>query len=536
MNGARHRVSLLLAGLAAGAFLGWLGPALLGVQPRLAPGVELGHWANVRLAAWLLLAAALLHPRREAWLVPLERALEGRARWAFPLALSAFAVAFKVTQHLGFGTGAYDLSMYHSAVRHAWADGPGFMWAFGIERNFMAEHFSPVLLLFVPFDFIFRSPLVLLVGEGLLFGLGAFTLSGLARALGLRPVLAQGLALVYATNVVCWDALTFDFHPESFLPTALFGALWALKARRGGWLVVSLLFVLSIKEDVALMLLPMVALVWLDERAAWRWPLAVAVFTTAWFLFAVRVAMPLARPPGEAWGMFAARYGQWGPTPGAAALAMFSRPGEVLELLFARPVNYQLKQLAYVPALDPLGLLASVPALLEQRLSNYEAQYNLGIYYGIGVVAVWLLAMIRAARWVERKAGFVAGVLLVSAPVLYHPHTRVLTAVTAQDLEDARLLAATVPAGADVLAQTSLVPQLPISPKVKLFPGAAVDFVVLRPSGFRWPASDAEYRAAVLALLDEGGFGVAARTSTLVILRKGAAADQNAAVKALISP
>lgn len=534
MSRRRHLIALSFCALASLTFLAWLGAALAGAQPKLLPGVQLGHWSNLRLVAWLLVGAALVHPAREAWLEPLERALVGRAKWILPAGLGLFAVAFKVTQHVAFATTAYDLSMYHYAVRHAWADGPGFMWAFGIEQNFLAEHCSPVLLAFVPLDFIFRSPLSLLVSEGMLFGLGAFTLAGAARALGLRPLLAQCIAAVYATNFLCWDALNFDFHPEALLPTTLFATVWALKAKRAGWLAVSLIAALSIKEDVAVALVPMVALVWFDEKKSWRWPLAVTAVTLVWFIFAVKVAMPLARPPGQPWEMFAVRYGHWGPTPGSAIAAMLSRPGEVLALLFDRPVDTQLRQLAYVPLLDPLAMLASVPAILEQRLSSSDLQRELAFYYGIGVVAVWLLGLVRATRWAERRFGFTVGLLLATAPMLYHPHSRVLTPTSWQDLEDDRLLAKILPPDADVLAQTTVVPHLPVSTKVKLFPGVPVDYVVLRPAIHRWPLTDQEYAAAVRQLLDDQGFGVVARTPTLVILRRGAPRDDNELVKAML--
>ena len=37
--------------------------------------------------------------------------------------------------------------------------------------------------------------------------------------------------------------------------------------------------------------------------------------------------------------------------------------------LFERPVDTQLRQLAYMPALNPVGLLASVPAILKPAVA-----------------------------------------------------------------------------------------------------------------------------------------------------------------------
>ncbi len=533
-----YRVRLITARVltigAAGMFLAWLLPALAGREPELSPNVHLGHWTNFRLVAWLLLGAAVLHPAPSIWRERLERLIRGRGQWLFPLALAAIAVWAKVSQHLAFGTGAYDLSMYHSAVRHAWSDGPAFMWAFGIERNFLSEHFSPVLLAFVPLDIAFRSPLAMLVTEGLVFGLGAFTLAGLARALGVRPLLAQVAAITYATNVLCWRALSFDFHPEAMIPAGVFAVAWAMREKRRGWLIVTLLATLSIKEDVAIILIPVVLIVGLDERRNWRWPVFVSLISAAWLIFALKVALPLASPPGTAWGMFEVRYGEWGPTPGSALVSMLGRPLEVLQSLGSAPVRHQIGELAWMPLLDPVSLIASAPAILEQTLSNYVTQQNLELYYGIGAVTVWLLSLLRVTRWVERWLGFTAALLVVAAPLAWHPRPPILTAVSSEDLEDDRVLSATIPPGASVLAQSAIIPHLPISPAIDLFPGTALEFVALRPSAFPWPLTDQEYDSAVLQLLEDEGLGVVVARPGLVLLRRGAPRGDVERVKALL--
>ena len=520
--------------IAFGVFLAWLLPALAGLQPQLADNVFLGHWTNVRLVAWLLLAAAIVHPAQSHWRERLERLIRGRGQWLFPVALASFVVAAKVTQHLAFGTGAYDLTMYHSAIRYAWSEGPSFMWAFGLERNFFSEHFSPVLLALVPLDVVFRSPLALVVTEALVFALGAFTLAGLARALGVRPLFAQLAAVAYATNLVCWSALSFDFHPEAMIPAGAFAVLWAMKAKRAGWLAVSLLATLSLKEDVAIILIPMVLIVGLDDRRSWRWPVVVSAISAVWMVLALKVALPLAHPPGVAWGMFQVRYGEWGPTPGAAVVSMLERPVEVLRALTTKPVMDRLSQLAWIPLLDPLSLLASAPAVLEQTLSNFATQKNLDVYYGIGAVTVWLLALLRATRWVDRRLGFAAALLVVAAPLTFRPQPPLLSKVSREDLEDDRLLAETIPPGARVLAQSIVIPHLPISPTIDLFPGTAVEFVALRPSGWPWPLRDQEYRPAVLELLQDEALGVVIARPGLVILKRGAPRGDVEAVKAIL--
>lgn len=202
----RRRVSIG-SGVLAAITLGAWAVAALGGQPiTLVDGpaakIILGDWSNLRLTALFVLVAVVAWPNDSQ----LEERLRGPLRFAFPVAFTAYVVAFKVTQHLAFKTGSCDLTMYHSAVRHAWSAAPDFMWAFGIERNYLSDHFSPVLLALVPLDMIFRSPLTLLVIEALVFGLGTLALIGLARSMGVSPLLAQGLGAVYATNSIAWDS------------------------------------------------------------------------------------------------------------------------------------------------------------------------------------------------------------------------------------------------------------------------------------------------------------------------------------------
>lgn len=298
-----------------------------------------------------------------------------------------------------------------------------------------------------------------------------------------------------------------------------------------GWMSVSLMAVLSIKEDVAIVLVPMVGLLWIDDIRSWRWPAGVAVLSLFFAWFGLTVGMPLATPSGQTWDLFSSRYGHWGATPTEALSSMVERPQEVVSLIFARPVNYQLRQFAYGPMLDPIGLIASIPTILEQRLSSFDAQQEFAYYYGVGTVAIWILALCRGVRWTERRIGFFGALLVATAPLLYHPHARVLSQVAQQDLEDAQILERLVPSDADIIAQTNIVPHLPVSPRVRLFPGPAQDFVALRPSGCRWPATDEQYLETVTRLLETENFGVVVMTPTLLVLKKGAPQTMNQAAK-----
>ncbi|MGV3624684.1 MAG: DUF2079 domain-containing protein, partial [Archangium sp.] len=219
-----------------------------------------------------------------------------------------------MTQFASFNVGSYDMSLYHFAIRHLWSDGPGFAWAFGLERNFFSEHFSPVLFLFVPVDLLFRSSLALLVAQAVLVSLGVPLSAALARALGLPRAIGAVLALAYAFNASLWEAFRFDFHPETLVPVSVLAMSWCLARERFAAFAVTLLLALSIKEDMALVLVPCLFMLGLSERRVRVPAFLGAMVCVLWLLFAIGFAIPHAQPTEVAWSMFAARYGNWGAT------------------------------------------------------------------------------------------------------------------------------------------------------------------------------------------------------------------------------
>lgn len=210
----------------------------------------------------------------------------------------------------------------------------------------------------------------------------------------------------------------------------------------------------------------------------------------------------------------------WGDTPRQAVKTVLSKPAEVTSAIFGGPVTTRLKQMAFTPLADPIGMVASLPALAAQRLSNYEAQRDLHLYYGIGAWTVWLLALVRAVRGLARLSLWFA-LTLVALPLVYRPVAPTLHRVTSEDLDDDALLKETIPVGARVAAQTDLIPHLEVSTGVKLFPSADTDWVALRPRGFRWPLENEAYERAVTALRAEG-FGIVKRGPSVFILKRGA--------------
>lgn len=519
----RGRAAVTCGAVSALAGVTWLASSLAGWSHRAQWGplvVELGRSSLLRFAAWALLATVALHPRRAALVEGLSRHVEG---WAGRAALAGFAVllvAFKVTQHLGFRTAGYDLSLYHWAVHHA-VRAP-WLHAYGLERSYFSEHFSPVLLLLAPAEWL-GGPLGLVVAQALLCALGVWLVFAAARTFDVAALPAAVLALASTASAPWWAAFDFDFHPEVLVLPFAAGFVWAVRTRRARWAVGFALLLLSVKEDAALVLLAVAAwLAWVDPPAR-RWCAAAAALAVVWLVLALRVFIPWAVPDGQgAWRLVADRYGDWGDSYGQIAWNVLTSPLRAATALTAA-LGPLLQRQAFVPVLAMPAFLASLPLAGLHALSRYAEQASLWGYYALPTLTLWVVGLTQLAGRVQRRWGASVAVALAAAPLLFTPASLRVDWPTADDGAAHRLLQAW-PAGVPVAAQNALVPHLPVRPGevLDLQHWARAQAVVLRPQANHWPLGTDEYVALVRQLLQDEGFGVDRLQPGLIVLRRGA--------------
>lgn len=157
------------------------------------------------------------------------------------LLVAVFCAAFSfysIVRYLGLQTYAWDMGVYNQALYSTFFGGKPFYYTPDLPANptgsLLGIHFSPALLALAPFYFLFPSPITLLVVQAVALGLGALPLYYYAvDRLGERrtPAIFAGAYLVSPLIVgIMW----FDFHPETFLPPALLGAIYFCS--KGRWL------------------------------------------------------------------------------------------------------------------------------------------------------------------------------------------------------------------------------------------------------------------------------------------------------------
>jgi len=326
--------------------------------------------------------------------------LSERRGFAIVLALMAAHVALyetlSVVKFRYYLYRDFDLAIFTQAV-NGLLHGTAFSSIRGM--NWLGDHSSLILIPLAPLFLIAPHALTLLTLQTVALALGALPLWALARRElpGVAPPLIA--VALYLLHPALGYLNLFEFHPETLATPLL---IWCACELRGGsprrGLFAAALALLA-REDVALAMLGLAAIVAVAPRH--RQPklaAALALLAIASLALSFGVLRPWLQAGQSEYGLL---YARWGATPGAqllqlithplAALAAFwSTPGSPADTLAKREFWLHL----FLPAsglalLAPLWLLPSLPILAEHLLSERIHQHAIAFQY-TALILPWI--------------------------------------------------------------------------------------------------------------------------------------------------
>ena len=388
-------------------------------------------------------------------------------------AMSAvFATYFSIRTsrvHFGLGTSSYDFGLYEQGTWLVSRLKEPYVTLMG--RNLFGDHTSFVLLLVVPLFWLVESSATLLVVQACVVAAAAvFVYLAAVHLLDGDRTSSTVLAAAYLVHpAVSWTVLE-NFHPDSFLPVAIAGSIWAALRGRWGWYWCFVVLALSVKEDAAVVM----ALVggWLivtgEGRRARLHGVASAVASLATMLVMLFLVMrPLTGVTfRNSWRVPFGGFGGFVRT-------LFDDPRAVVRHFAADGRPWYLWQM-----LAPLGLIflrapvlaaTATGVLFVNVLSTFWYQYQIGYHYSIAPVvplvlgSAWAVARL-GARWRRTAVAWVAVCAAVAA-FLWSPlpgsRNDVYTWPPSHPVAvAAREIVALVPDGASIAAFHSVTPHL----------------------------------------------------------------------------
>ena len=329
----------------------------------------------------------------------LER-YEGR----FALAMVALYVAFfgslSLARHWAFHSTALDLGVFDQVLWNT-VHGRFMESTLSLERcdphSFFLDHFSPALLLIVPFYAIVPRPETLIVFQTVALALGAWPIYLLARRFLQRSEERLVWVAAYVLSAPLAWVTFYDFHEITLAVFPLGLAVYFYATRRTVPLLLSLGASFLVKEE-----LPLIAIgfgIALLAQRRWRLGAFVIGASVAVFLLTLQVIIP-AFAGGAPW-QYLGRYAGLGANELEIAHTLLLDPLRVLRVLMEGEIGLKIvfvltlfapglflavrSRWALVPSIVPLGYLL---------LSDYPGEHTHHNQYGAPIIPLALGASI----------------------------------------------------------------------------------------------------------------------------------------------
>jgi len=211
--------------------------------------------------------------------------------------IGAYVVVFSLIclwKYANFGYNALDLAIINQTFYNS---SQGQLFGLSIHPpSYLGDHFSPILILLLPFYSLWPQPPVLLILQTLLLALSAWPLFLLARK-NLTERWSLFVALAWLLSPFVQNANLYEF---SFLPLAAFLIFWALYYYQQKNFLAFMTFIglaLLVREDVPLIIL-MFSVLALIERRSKKWLIWPALISVGWFILAT-VIIDAVTPTGS---------------------------------------------------------------------------------------------------------------------------------------------------------------------------------------------------------------------------------------------
>ena len=257
-----------------------------------------------------------------------------------------------------------------------------------------------ILALMAPFYALWQSPLMLLLIETVVVGLGALPVYWLARQRLGNSWAGLGFALVYLMLLAVQNGNLYELRERPMAMSFLLFAFYFYEERRFKTFMAFAVLALCCRPENGLVLIMLALYSFIKGRqreSGWRYVVGPLLLGAIWFGVVVYLIIPLASTGGT----IALGENYPGGSPQSALFTAITSPGKGFPALFPDS-QVLMGKLLYIPCLLlpllflPLGspsiLLMTLPPLALNLLSTRSIQWDAWRYHYQGSIIPWLLA------------------------------------------------------------------------------------------------------------------------------------------------
>lgn len=275
------------------------------------------------------------------------------------------------------------------------------------EKNELAVHFNPILILFAPLYMIWANPKWFLFIQSLAVGLSALPIYWFAKEKSKNFSFAFIFLASYLLYPVLANGILYDFH-EVVLATvfASFAFYYLEKENDKLFILFSVLLALSQEHLPLLVFMMGLYLIFIKKRR--KFGMAVSLASLAYFFLVVGVFMPFFSSTGQLAillddPIYGSRYAWLGKSMPEIAKNIFFHPGAVFKVLASKPrFDYLFRLIAPVFSLGLFSwpIFIILPLLAVNLLSANGMMFNIFFYHSAVLAPfIFFSSILTMRRW-----------------------------------------------------------------------------------------------------------------------------------------
>jgi len=265
--------------------------------------------------------------------------------------------------------------------------------------NFFGEHFMPILYIFVPFYWIMADPKILIIGEILIFAIGAIPIYLIAKEKLNSRFAAVCFADAFLLFIGAQHALNYAFHTDALIAGFLPWIIYFLLHSRHRLYLLFIILMLFCKENASIYAIGIgiFALTFRQYRRIGFWTI---ILGGSWFYLTVMLLIPAINGGGH-YNFF--RYTGLGKDWGDAILNSIKDPIRVFNVLTnphekVKNMIFLFAGVGFLSIFSPRYMVLVLPMLAEKFLSDYFFLYGLIAHYSVAIGPVIILSAIQGVK------------------------------------------------------------------------------------------------------------------------------------------
>ncbi len=308
---------------------------------------------------------------------------------------------YSVGRYNSFASEAIDFPYFHYAILQLSHFQLPMIWDMP-GRYVWADHFSPILILFVPFYWLLPNPALLMALQVLIVLSGAIPLYLSSKHVLHSKFLSLSLVIGYITFGGLQMGYAYGFHEIILFPTFFFWVYYFFVKKKIWWYVVFIILTLCIKEESAF-IITFLGLYLLVLKKNKTYAFVTMCLGAIWYVLTFYFIIPFFNK-GNA-------FGYWGQYSGGDSGIFGLMQSAILHPLTflhslitpAYKIDTMFHTFAPFAFLFPPSILIFLPSLMEKLMSSTLAGYN-GYHYSAAIVGVVIIAVIETVRHISKQS------------------------------------------------------------------------------------------------------------------------------------